>query len=204
MAHSPTDICHNPSANFPYSWFKTDLWRSGSNRRHLWLHGVRQVPRSVPSHRLHHARLDQDGAVHVGRGWTVQGIGGGLVRMDQVLTGGSLMGSPRWTPIATNAKYKIFKYQIGGREVKTFALVSRRSWVRIPPESHVKFFSQTLRKHVYAVLYTRRCKGNFFNLTKRQNIDRCLTFYFILNLMWFVQRPRRVILILMETTLYTS
>ena len=33
------------------------------------------------------------------------------------------------------------------RKVKTSALVSRRSWVRIPPESPVKFFPQTLGKH---------------------------------------------------------
>ena len=31
---------------------------------------------------------------------------------------------------------------------KTSALVSRRSWVRIPPESPVKFFPQTLGKHL--------------------------------------------------------
>ena len=37
--------------------------------------------------------------------------------------------------------------KLGGREVKTSALVSKRSWVRIPPESPVKFFPQTLGKH---------------------------------------------------------
>ena len=45
--------------------------------------------------------------------------------------------------------------KLGGREVKTSALVSRRSWVRIAPESPVKFFPQTLGKHwVYSAIHT--------------------------------------------------
>ena len=44
--------------------------------------------------------------------------------------------------------------KLGGREVKTSALVSRRSWVQIPPETPVKFFSQTLGKHrVYSAIH---------------------------------------------------
>ena len=49
-----------------------------------------------------------------------------------------------------------------GREVKTSALVSRRSWVRIPPESPVICFSQTLGK--YTVLYTRRWRAKLNKL----------------------------------------
>ena len=37
--------------------------------------------------------------------------------------------------------------KLGGPEVKTSALVSRRLWVRIPPESPVKFFPQIHGKH---------------------------------------------------------
>ena len=40
------------------------------------------------------------------------------------------------------------------REVKTSALVSRRSWVRIPPKSPVKFFPQTLGKAPSIQCYT--------------------------------------------------
>ena len=50
--------------------------------------------------------------------------------------------------------------KLGGREVKTSALVRRRSWIRIPPESPVKFFSHRHSESTdYTVLYTRRCKG---------------------------------------------
>ena len=39
--------------------------------------------------------------------------------------------------------------------VKTSALVSKSSWVRIPPESPDKFFPQTLGKHrVYSAIHT--------------------------------------------------
>ena len=45
--------------------------------------------------------------------------------------------------------------KLGGREVKTSASVSRRSWVWIPPESPVKSFPQTLGKHwVYSAIHT--------------------------------------------------
>ena len=47
---------------------------------------------------------------------------------------------------------------LGGREVKTSAPVSRRSWVRIPPESPVTFFRHS-ESTEYAVLYTRRCRA---------------------------------------------
>ena len=49
--------------------------------------------------------------------------------------------------------------KLGGREVETSVLVSRRSWVRIPPESHVKFFHRHSESTEYTVLYTRWCKG---------------------------------------------
>ena len=49
--------------------------------------------------------------------------------------------------------------KLGGREVKTSALASRRSWVRIPPESPVKFFYRHLESTEYTVLYTRRCRA---------------------------------------------
>ena len=39
--------------------------------------------------------------------------------------------------------------KLGGREVKTSPLVSRRTWVRIPPESPVKCYN----------VYTRRCRA---------------------------------------------
>ena len=49
--------------------------------------------------------------------------------------------------------------KLGGLEVKTSALVSRRSWVRIPPESSVEFFSQSLGKYrVCSASYIRWCK----------------------------------------------
>ena len=36
----------------------------------------------------------------------------------------------------------------------TFALVSRRSWIRIPPKLPVRFFPQTLKKRVYSAIHT--------------------------------------------------
>ena len=44
--------------------------------------------------------------------------------------------------------------KLGGREVKTSALVSRRSWVRFLPESPVKFFSTDTRKALSMQCYT--------------------------------------------------
>ena len=52
--------------------------------------------------------------------------------------------------------------KLGGREVKTSALVSRRSWVRIPPESPVKVFHSESTE--YTVLYTRRCRAKLNQL----------------------------------------
>ena len=52
--------------------------------------------------------------------------------------------------------------KFGGREVKTSALVSRRSWVRIPPESPVKvFFTDTWKAPSMQCrcIYTRRCRA---------------------------------------------
>ena len=54
--------------------------------------------------------------------------------------------------------------KLGGREVKTSALVSRRSWLRIPPESPVKFFHRHSESTEYTVLYTRRCRATFNQL----------------------------------------
>ena len=59
-----------------------------------------------------------------------------------------------------------------GREVKTSALVSRRSWVRIPPESPVKFFSTDTRKALGIQCYTHvgvRAKLNQLFITRRKN-----------------------------------
>ena len=57
------------------------------------------------------------------------------------------------------------EYQNGGREVKTSALVSRRSWVRITPESPVKFlFHRHSESTEYTVLYIRRCRAKLNKL----------------------------------------
>ena len=54
--------------------------------------------------------------------------------------------------------------KLGGREIKTSALVSRRSWVRIPPESPVKFFHRHSESTEYIVLYARRCRAKLNQL----------------------------------------
>ena len=52
--------------------------------------------------------------------------------------------------------------KLSGREVKTSALVSRRSWVRILPKSPVDFFH---RHSAYTVLYTLHCcKGKIWSI----------------------------------------
>ena len=61
--------------------------------------------------------------------------------------------------------------KLGGQEVKTSARVSRWSLVRIPPESPVKFFPQTLGKHwVYSAIHTSVWgKLNQLFITRRKN-----------------------------------
>ena len=55
------------------------------------------------------------------------------------------------------------KFVKRGREVKTSALVSRRSWVRIPPKSPVKVvFHRHSESTGYTVLYTRRCRAKLY------------------------------------------
>ena len=54
------------------------------------------------------------------------------------------------------------------------AQVGRRSWVRIPPESPVKFFHRYSEGTEHTVLYTRRCAGQnceskFFCYSKHKN-----------------------------------
>ena len=55
--------------------------------------------------------------------------------------------------------------KLGGPEVKTSAPVSRRSWVWIPPESPVKFFSTDTRKALSIV----RATLNQLFITRRKN-----------------------------------
>ena len=79
----------------------------------------------------------------------------------------------------------------GTRETRwsTSVLVSRRSWVRIPPELPVKFFHRHSESTEYAVLYTRRCRAKLNQLfvTRRKNFTnlywplllkkRCIFYY---------------------------
>ena len=55
-------------------------------------------------------------------------------------------------------------------EVKTSALVSRRSWVRIPPESPVKFFDRHTESTEYTVLYTRRRRAKLNQLIINESL----------------------------------
>ena len=66
---------------------------------------------------------------------------------------------------------RAFSGKLGCREVKTSALLSRRLWVWIPPESPVKFFHRHSESSEYAVLCTRRClaKSNRLFITRRKN-----------------------------------
>ena len=57
--------------------------------------------------------------------------------------------------------------KLGGREVKTSALVIRKSWVRILPGSPVKFFHRHSESTEYAALYTCRCRQNKINCDAR-------------------------------------
>ena len=62
--------------------------------------------------------------------------------------------------------------KLGGREVKTSALISRRSWVRITPESPVKFFPTDTRKAPSIQCYTHvgvRAKLNQLFITQCKN-----------------------------------
>ena len=62
--------------------------------------------------------------------------------------------------------------KLGGREVKTSALVSRRSWVRILPELPVNCFHRHSESTEYAVLYTRRWRAKLnqlFIITQRKS-----------------------------------
>ena len=52
--------------------------------------------------------------------------------------------------------------KLGGREVKTSALVSRSSWVRV--ESPVKVFHRHSESTEYTVLYTHRCRAKLYRL----------------------------------------
>ena len=77
-----------------------------------------------------------------------------------------------WNPLL----YRILAGQsslgkLCGPQVKTSALVSKRSWVRILPESPVKFFHRHSECTEYAVLYTRRCRSklNKLFITRRKN-----------------------------------
>ena len=74
--------------------------------------------------------------------------------------------------------------KLGDREVKMSALVSRRSWVRIPPESPVKFFHRHSESTQYAVLYTRRCRAklNQLFITRRKNF---INLYKIISINYF-------------------
>ena len=50
--------------------------------------------------------------------------------------------------------------------------ISKRSWVRIPPVSPVKFFHRHSESAEYAVLYTRWCRAklNHLFITRRKNL----------------------------------
>ena len=78
-------------------------------------------------------------------------------------------------------QYKILSSQlssskVGGQEVKTSALVSRRSWVRILSEPPVEFF----HRRVCSASYIHRCKG------KTKSIDKFLlkNLFFFSNQYW--------------------
>ena len=71
--------------------------------------------------------------------------------------------------------------KLGSREVKTSALVSRRSWVRIPPELPVKFFPTDTRKAPSIQCYKRRCKGKIKSIT-------CLLFIYVYNMEFLDRR----------------
>ena len=76
--------------------------------------------------------------------------------------------------------YKILAGQsstckLGGREVKTSALVNRRSWVSIPPESPVDFFHRHLESTEYTVFHTYIGGGAKSN----QFIFKMLKSYFV-------------------------
>ena len=67
--------------------------------------------------------------------------------------------------------------KLGGREVKTSALLSRGSWLRIPPKW--RFFYRHSESTEYTVLYTRRCmaKLNQLFITRRKDFTNLLLQY---------------------------
>ena len=86
------------------------------------------------------------------------------------ITGSFAVAMVRWYQYSSPGR-------LGGREVQMSARVSRRSWVRIPPESPVMFSHRHSESTEYAVLYTRRCRAKWSQLI---NLKLALWFHALL------------------------
>ena len=104
------------------------------------------------------------------------GDSGGIRTHDLLLTSADVLTSQPPSLPDDPLLYRILaglssSCKLGGREVKTSALVSRRSWDRIPPESPVKFFPHT-RKAMSMQCYTHvgvMAKLNKLFVTRHKN-----------------------------------